>query len=287
LVAAGETLFGTTSAGAGGAGTIFKVDETTGQEQVIHRYNSDQDGKTPYAGLLYENGILYGTTNQSGPFDCGTVFSFNTKSNTFAVLHSFNCGAGGANPYAGVISLGRAIFGTALNGGRQGDGAVFKINLTTGRDRLVHSFSFFVDGSSPVGGLVHLNGYLYGTAASGGSNGRGTIVQIDPATGSDIVLHAFNQNGGNGAGPQAALTVVGGLLYSTSLGGEFGQGDVFRINPNSGGYTELHSFAGGAEGAYPEAGLVYHGGELYGTTKQGGGTGCENAGCGTIYKIRP
>ena len=52
--------------------------------------------------------------------------------------------------------------------------------------------------------------------------------------------------------------------------------------------TVLYGFIGPTDGAYPTAGLVRDKqGNLYGTTSQGGGTGCGNLGCGTVFKLTP
>lgn len=82
------TLYGTTADGGAyrctrdnACGTIFAVD-TSGDETVVHDFSGAPDGASPYAGLTYADGKLYGTTENggSGVCDsynpgCGTVFS--------------------------------------------------------------------------------------------------------------------------------------------------------------------------------------------------------------------
>lgn len=61
-------------------GTVFSID-TSGNETVVHDF-SGPDGAFPYAGLIYSNGKLYGTTEYGGSGacssyygGCGTIFS--------------------------------------------------------------------------------------------------------------------------------------------------------------------------------------------------------------------
>jgi hypothetical protein len=52
----------------------------------------------------------------------------------------------------------------------------------------------------------------------------------------------------------------------------------------------LYSFKGGvSDGDYPEdGGLIIDGhGNLYGVTALGGGSGCAQNGCGTVFKVVP
>jgi uncharacterized repeat protein (TIGR03803 family) len=72
-------LFGTTySGGAGGKGTVFKINRTTGAEMILYSFEaSGGEGAYPASGLLNAGGALYGTTVAGGGCDftgCGTVF---------------------------------------------------------------------------------------------------------------------------------------------------------------------------------------------------------------------
>src|ERR1700756_744681 len=70
------------------------------------------------------------------------------------------------------------------------------------------------------------------------------------------VLYAF-KGGADGANPYGGLIQdVGGNLYSTtSAGGAFGFGTVFKLD-TSGQKSVLHSFAGPPDGSSPSSGLV-------------------------------
>jgi uncharacterized repeat protein (TIGR03803 family) len=68
-------LYGTTSSGgANGNGTVFKLDPTTQVLTTLHAF-SGTDGANPQAGLVFDTtGALYGTTSAGGTSNLGTVF---------------------------------------------------------------------------------------------------------------------------------------------------------------------------------------------------------------------
>src|ERR1700679_1540523 len=75
------------------------------------------------------------------------------------------------------MPAGRKFYGTAHNGGANGDGVIFGMT-PSGSYTLLHSFAGS-DGSHPRGGLVQgPNGSFYGTTFTGGSDNMGTIFQL-------------------------------------------------------------------------------------------------------------
>ena len=186
----------------------------------------------------------------------------------------------------------------------------FGADATTYKEKIVYSFCSqqnCTDGAGPDGGVIAVNGLLYGTTSGGGSStqcnggGCGTVFSVDPATGAETVLYSFcpKRNCNDGAYPVAGLLAVNGILYGTTAGGgqyggtacPFGCGAVFSLDPSTGAETVLYSFCHDkdicADGATPQAGLIDVNGVLYGTTYGGGGTGCNMYGCGTVFGIDP
>ena len=95
------------------------------------------------------------------------------------VLHSFNGIADGGDPIAGLTSRLGLLWGVAFNGGGGADAAaVYRVNPTTGAERLVYSFTNGADGGSPASTLVLIGKTLYGTTAFGGVNGGGTVFKV-------------------------------------------------------------------------------------------------------------
>jgi uncharacterized repeat protein (TIGR03803 family) len=118
------------------------------------------------------------------------------------------------------------------------------------------------------------------------------VFSVTPG-GAETVLHSFGGSG-DGAGPQAGLLAVKGVLYGTTSAGGSGScntgvtgcGTIFSIT-TTGTEKVLHKF-NGADGSYPLATLVTTGGLLYGTTLGGGSGSCSTnsiSGCGTVFSV--
>jgi uncharacterized repeat protein (TIGR03803 family) len=149
----------------------------------------------------------------------------------------------------------------------------------------LHSFTFD-DGANPnlVTPTQGGDGNIYATTSIGGSKTVkcfcGTTFKMTPQG----ALTSVSLDGTNGAIPYAGLLLGrNGLLYgTTTTGGASGNGEVFRLNSQTGVITVLHSF-GGSDGASPEAPLTLGpGGEYYGTTAFGGANNF-----GTVFSITP
>jgi uncharacterized repeat protein (TIGR03803 family) len=136
------------------------------------------------------------------------------------------------------------------------------------------------NGKSSDGALVQgVDGNFYGTTVYGGFNtncsaglGCGTVFKITPG-GRLMALYSFCSQSAcaDGANPGAALVqATDGNLYGTSSGGgAYGEGTVFRITP-AGKLTTLHSFDV-TDGSFPLGALVQAAnGRFYGTTVDGG-----------------
>jgi uncharacterized repeat protein (TIGR03803 family) len=282
------------------------------QETVLHSFNyTAADGNAPFGGLIFgANGNLYGTTAGGGAyggvFSGGTAFELMpTAGGLWAetVLHSFNNhSTDSQGPEAGLIfDASGNLYGTTAGGGvRDNYGTVFELTPAAGgtwTEKGVYSFHG-KDGAKPVASLVFDGtGNLYGTTASGGYYGFGTVFELTPTTSGswmEKVLHSFSQNGKEGWGPSSSLILdaAGNLYGTTPVGGTNGSGTVFELKPKvSGGWgvKVLHSFGGPGDGVEPVAGLIFDAaGNLYGTTIYGVlSCCCEYYSCGTVFQLTP
>jgi uncharacterized repeat protein (TIGR03803 family) len=160
------------------------------------------------------------------------------------------------------------------------------------------------DGSYPVSSLIEDKaGNLYGTASYGGTSASagGIVFKLSPpASGqtawTETVLVDFNRTNGQNPSGNLVADSDGNLYGTTSYGGKFDQGTVFKLSPPAAGKTAwkqtvLFSFKG-INGAQPYAGLLLDAaGNLYGTTAGGGPDfGIGNAyanGSGTVFQLAP
>lgn len=290
-------LYGTTvGGGASYSGTVFELtpgSNGTWTEKILYSFTGGSDGGHPFSGVTFDkSGNLYGTTENGGTYEFGTVFELVQDSNgtwTEKVLHSFSGGNDGSNPYGSTLVLDGAgnVYGVTAQGGPHDYGVVFK--LTAGpkgnwTEKVIYAFIGVASGSAPSGGVVlDSSGNVYGVSSysvfelSPGSNGVYTKRS----------LHNF-AGGSDGAYPYAQLIFdKGGNLYGTTANGGLHRGTVFELSPGSNGiWTEkiLHSFSPTGDGLYPDfASLVLDAaGKLYGTTPNGGASNY-----GVVFEVTP
>ncbi len=231
--AVGDLYGTTTSGGAYGYGTLFKLSRSA-PEKVLYSFTGmDGDGATPYSSLVIDAaGNLYGTTNGGGAYGYGTVFEIDETGNE-TVLYSFTgINGDGKNPYSGLLQDAAGnLYGTTLLGGADGYGTVYVVDKT-GKEKVIYSFTFAgVNGDGPSAGLIQdTAGNLYGTDQWGGDYGLGSVFVVT-TSGQEKVLHSF-------AGPDGKWLLSGlvqdaaGNLYGTTVyGGAYGWGTVFEVRP--------------------------------------------------------
>jgi uncharacterized repeat protein (TIGR03803 family) len=245
------------------------------------------NGGYPQAGLVQgADGSFYGTTTDGGSNYYGTVFRMTTNG-TLTTLVSFNS-TDGAYPYGTLVQgTDGNLYGTTSDGGTYGYGTVFRMTTNGTLSNLV-SFNYSVNGGYPQAGLVQgADGSFYGTTAYGGSNSYyGTVFRM---TTNGILTNLVSFGYSNGAYPEAGLVqgTDGNLYGTTSGGGTYGNGTVFRMSGDGTSLTNLFSFAG-TNGAAPQAALVQGSdGNLYGTTTSGGNgyDGDYQSGNGTVFRL--
>jgi uncharacterized repeat protein (TIGR03803 family) len=293
-------LYGTTTSGGGGDGTIYKID-SAGKEKVLFAFSDFVTGTFPASALIHDEAEnLYGIAD-GGPGGAGVIFKLSPDGEQ-TLLHSFQ---GGFNlkpkvPTGGILMDNSGnIFGTTLSGGNAlgqfgcnqfGCGTVFRLD-TAGTLHVLHKF-IGSDGTQPFGPLVQdPERNLYGVSESGGDPscpdprsgniGCGTVFKLSKDR-VITVLHTF-QGGPDGSSPQPGLLLdaTGNLYGTTFQGGRSEHGIVFKIS-KKGKYTIVHRFSQN-EGKNPNGGLVSDpAGNLYGTAQLGG-----RHDLGSVFQLTP
>jgi hypothetical protein len=265
--------FGGGSCGTGACGTVFEL-APAGQNawafNVLHGFSGGADGAAPYGTpLLDAAGNLYGTTSIGGTSThpvcvaaggCGTVWRLAPPSGgqtawSKTTLWNFS-GADGIYPLGALISdTAGNLYGSTNEGGLlsacapgggvpPGCGVVYELSPpanggTTWTRKLVWRYTGGPDGLYPAAGPVARLGTLYATSGGGDLKGFGSITKMVPPGGARkawSITSAFTfANDANGAQPEDALLLRGGVFYGTTLGHDgpapARYGTVFSITP--------------------------------------------------------
>ena len=137
-------------------------------------------------------------------------------------------------------------------------------------------------------------GNFWGTAGEGGAYNVGAVIKINASTGIITTIQSFDYSinptdNNRGGSPYSRLVSDGSGNFwgTTSGGGVYGDGTVFKINVATGAITTMVDFDGtttagdNSRGSDPAAGLTSDGaGNFWGTTFVGG-----ESGYGTVFKV--
>ena len=320
-------LYGTATSGGLGedlsiGGVAFRLAPTTGgtgwTKTILHQFGKMAgDGSSPHSRLMVDRlGALYGTTYGGGARRQGTVYRLSPPGPggtewTETILYSFAGRQDGANPTSELVAdtIGR-LYGTALFGGAQGQGTVYRLSPPIAGQidwtfELLHSFAG-PEGRQPRAGLIArtVGGVLtlFGTTVSGGALEQGTVFalrapSVAGAPWSHEILYSFT-GGADGGAPLAALIADRSLTLfgTTSRGGATAAssgepgGTVFQLLPPHAGVSTwtpivLHTFRGAGDGVYPLGTLLESAqGRLFGTSAGQGYGGCTQH-CGTAFML--
>lgn len=279
----GSTYFG----GSYGDGVIFRMN-AAGSNQLLYVFPA-YVGQPNAKLTLGSDGNLYGITQCGGAHGDGSVFKM--ASGVFSTNYSFaeSSSDHSGNPVAPLIQGRNGVFYGTTYWGWDCSGSAFAVT-STGTFTLLTDFDCGIPGvgSVVIAPLIQgSDGNLYGTTFVGGTNNCGTVFQL-ALSGNLNPLYSFT-GGLDGANPQAGLVQdKSGYLYgTTSRGGSFGNGTVFKMATN-GNLIWVVSFNGtnGSNGGYGipaflEASLIQASdGNLYGVAPSGG-----TFGDGTVFQI--
>jgi uncharacterized repeat protein (TIGR03803 family) len=99
-----------------------------------------------------DSGVIYGTTNHGGRYNCGSIYKVNIDGSGYTLVHSFN-NLDGACPVASVVISGSVLYGTTCQGGDFGYGTIYRIHKDGTGYAVLHSFNY-TGGSNPYSELI-------------------------------------------------------------------------------------------------------------------------------------
>lgn len=278
LAARDGYLYGTTRYGGPSAcGALFRVSPATGSYQLMRPFgggSKKSEGCMPTGAMAQgAGGWIYGTTEDGGRSNAGTVYKWNPASGAFKTIRQF-AGSGyddGDSPVSVALSPSGRLFGVTDRGGRFDVGTVYSLNADGSDYRVLYSFTTEGGpvGSRPYGKLLLANdGNFYGSTGSGG-NCCGSIFRVTP-DGEVSAVHTFEFFGDIGRSVTGDLTLgPEGLMYGATSDGGVGEGGTVFTMSTSGEASVWQSFDSAGTPNHPRTGLTRAGAYMYGTASYG------------------
>lgn len=288
----GGRLYGTTTQGASGGGTVFDLGalKKSPKENALFTFTGGNGYQASDGDLSFDkHGDIYGTTSYGGTYNGGALFKLTKSKGGYSetLLHSFGSGTDGSVPVSGVIFDAQGnMYGSTSAGGTGGYGTIYEVS-PTGQETILWNFQAQSDGMTPYAGLqLDASGNLYGAATNGGVNGGGTIFELSQSNGSWNLTPIYSTPGWGVSGPYRTpyLDANGNIFGTTHCDGAYSAGSIYELTRSGStwNYTALHDFTGGSDGAYVFAPPVFDSkGNIYGTTQVGG------SGYGVVWEVSP
>ncbi len=189
LLLSGDLYGVTETGGSNSAGTAYRLSPAgkgVWKFKPLYQFKGTPDAGAPYGGLIADSsGTLYGTTYYGGANGLGSVFELSPHRGRYRerVLYSFKGGNDGSSPTSTLV-FGRTgiLYGTSSAGGGSCDcGTIFKVDVTSGKEQIVHRFGGPPDGAYPYYGMTKdAAGNLYGTTVQGGTSSQGVVFEYTP-----------------------------------------------------------------------------------------------------------
>jgi uncharacterized repeat protein (TIGR03803 family) len=265
----------------------------------------EYEGVQPTGTLaIDQEGVIYGTTyGGAGIAPAGSVFKLTRGAGQGegswlpSTIYIFKGGEDADNPVSGLVAgKNGALYGSTINGGIVGAGAIYRlVKGTEGwTENVIYSFVEQY-GSEPNSMIIAPDGTLFGTTEKACCiEQSGVVFALAPPLeagdgwGETFLTDFPPNNVFSSVDPVGLVQAPNGVLYgATAYGGTYSGGSLFELTPPTSGtawtLTELWSLGGGSDGVNPaSAPVLDSAGALYGTTELGGAFNK-----GAVYKLSP
>jgi outer membrane protein assembly factor BamB len=235
-------------------GGLFRLDPATGHRVLVSDFRGP--GQGPVVGQTFR-AVSDGSTvfvSSATTVPPGSIYAVDAATGQRVLLSDLGDAAQGPTghtPFNMVLDAAGDILVADLRAGPAGRGLIMRVDPTTGtRTQVAHFLGQPVGANLPHGLAIEPSGQLLVTTITGGTNGRGALLRIDPATGTGSLVSDFGDPAQGPLGASAARGVVvaedGSLLVMDENAG--GSGLLFSVDPVTGMRTVLSDFSNPAQG---------------------------------------
>jgi len=285
----GMTTYNTQNSTNSQYGQIFRINKDGSNYELMHTFpEKSNDGNVPVGKLALADSFLFGITYKGGSYGYGTIFKIKTDNSGFKILRSFFGGDDGMYPLTSLTKVDSFLYGMTFTGGLNNRGIIYKIKTDGTKYRKIYDFvGDSTDGAHPMFTTLASDGsVLYGITSHGGNfrmtTDQGVLFKINTDGSGYKILHFFDGPPFDGANPTGSLILSDSLIYGiTSEGGNWLNGEIYKIKKDGSDFVQLHSFKGGSsDGSVPLASMTKFGDTLFGMTMNGG-----DRDLGVIYRM--
>ncbi len=204
--------------GANNFGVLFEFNPTTNVLTKKLDFGGTI-GAQPWGSLIQAtNGLLYGLTTIGGVLNGGTIFSYNTSTNTGTKIHDFsNILPSGNTPYGTLFqSANGKLYGATRIGGTNNLGTVFSYDINTATFTKIHDNATF-DGINSLHAAFIETGMSLAVGTIPTYLCEGSTINI-PVETSDLFNagNVFTAQLSNSSGSFASPTTIGTLTSQTA-----------------------------------------------------------------------
>lgn len=243
-------------------GTVFSVDPTNNQSELVRALNQNDLAYGLESRLTDAYGKLWGVSETGGPANAGNIFSMDRDGTNFTVVHNFDREVSGAELLGSLLPAFDRLWGILPMAGTNQSGLIYSLNETGGDFTIHHEFGQGSDGAFPSAELTLANGKIYGATFSGGSDLRGTIFSLNADGSNYQSIASFNAQ--TGSIPEGRLLDVNGKLWGVTIGED---GTLFTVDYDGSNLTTAVSFPDLQGGKLPSSNLTVVGDKIFGYTQ--------------------
>jgi hypothetical protein len=243
--------------------SLVRIDPTIGQPTVLSDFTNAGQGPTgfPWAAVINSARIAFAT---EGDASQAVVFAIDTATGNRRVLSNFADSSQG--PIAetprglAIEGNGNLLVTDRSNPGSGYSPGLFEVNAVTGARTRISDFNnpaLGPVGASPMGVALDASGFILVVDALAGTDcrgfgGCGALFRVDRSTGVRTMISDFgnpSQGPFGGTGPNAmAIDTDGSVLVLDNFAGTSGLGQLFRVNPTTGGRTIVTDYGDATQG---------------------------------------